>query len=79
LDTVYLTSTWLTNLQTLQFLGDLDGDDDVDSDDLGVIAANLGMTNADWEDGDLNGDSVVDELDVDLAMAQFDMWFDSVA
>jgi hypothetical protein len=74
MDIAHFTNNWPTNLQNLFILADLDQDGDVDDNDLIVIYNNYGSTSADWEDGDLNGDSVVDELDVDLAFAQFGTW-----
>jgi hypothetical protein len=70
-DIAILYQTYGFNLQNTFILSDLDQDGDVDDDDIEVIGYNLGMTSADWEDGDLNGDSIVDELDLDLAFAQF--------
>jgi len=55
----------------LSILADIDGDLDVDDDDLAVLYANLGMTGATYADGDLNGDGTVDLDDVDLAFAQY--------
>lgn len=50
------SGTWGVDLQDVWVLSDLDGDSDVDVNDLDVIFANLDMTGATWEDGDLNGD-----------------------
>jgi probable HAF family extracellular repeat protein len=45
--------------------GDASGDDRVDVTDLGVLAANYGMTaGANWNDGDFNGDGNVDVIDL---------------
>lgn len=41
-----------------------------DDDDLEILGDNYGLTDATWADGDLNGDSIVDDLDIDLAFAQ---------
>ena len=67
------------NLQDIWALADLDGDYDIDSDDLDVINANLGLTGATWEDGDLNGDGEVTLEDLDLAFLQFGLDLDLVA
>jgi hypothetical protein len=36
---------------------------------------NYGSTTADWEHGDLDGNGLVDELDIDLAFAQVGLWW----
>jgi hypothetical protein len=53
--------------------GDLAGDFDwlVNDADFAIIEDNFGMTNADYEDGDLNGDGTVDLDDVDLFFAHY--------
>ncbi len=68
---------WI-NLQQIIVLADFDGDWDVDDSDLSVIRINYGMTGATKADGDLNGDNIVNELDIDLAFAQFGLWLDLV-
>ena len=75
---VYLSNMG-ANLQDIWALADLDGDYDIDSDDLDVINANLGLTGATWEDGDLNGDGEVTLEDLDLAFLQFGLDLDLVA
>lgn len=57
-------------LQGLWILADLD-DNDVDQSDIDTFGDNFGMSNATWADGDLNGDTYVDEDDLDLAFAQY--------
>ncbi len=66
------------NLQQIIVLADFDGDWDVDDSDLSVIRINYGMTGATKADGDLNGDTIVNELDIDLAFAQYGLWLDLV-
>jgi|GEM_PF-2455959 len=51
-----LSTNWQENWSTLFLLGDLDGDFDVDADDLA--------------DGDLNGDGTATQEEIDLLMAQ---------
>ena len=59
------------NCQELFLLADLDGDLDVDDDDIETLVDNWGMSNPDYEDGDLNGDNVIDQDDLDIAYALF--------
>ena len=68
-----------TNLQDLGILADLDGDFDVDNSDIQTIIDNQGMTNPTYADGDVNEDGVIDQLDLDLAFAQFGIEIDLVA
>ncbi len=52
--------------------GDLDGDRDVDLDDLAILLANYGMTSgAAYEDGDLDGDEDVDLNDLAMLLAVY--------
>jgi len=51
--------------------GDLDGDNDVDLDDLTAMLWNFGMTGASPSDGDLDGDSDVDLNDLTLLLQYF--------
>jgi len=52
--------------------GDLDGDRDVDLNDLAILLANYGMTSgAEYEDGDLDGDEDVDLNDLALLLAVY--------
>ena len=37
------------------------------------------MTGATKADGDLNGDNILNEFDIDLAFAQYGLWMDLVA
>ncbi len=51
--------------------GDVDGDLDVDDDDLAILEANIGMTDA-WRcDGDMDGDYDVDEDDLTILMNNY--------
>jgi len=65
-----LANNWGTNLQNVSILADLNGDFSIDSDDLNVISANIGMAGASLSDGDINGDGLVTLDDLDLAFAQ---------
>jgi hypothetical protein len=52
--------------------GDLDGDDDVDLNDLAQLLANYGMPGgANYEDGDLDGDHDVDLADLAALLAVY--------
>jgi hypothetical protein len=52
--------------------GDLDGDNDVDLDDLATLLAHYGMTSgATYEDGDLDGDGDVDLNDLSDLLAVY--------
>jgi hypothetical protein len=51
----------------------------VDGDFEITISGNHSMTKATWSDGDLDGDGVVGDADLDLAFAQYGMWLDVVA
>ena len=44
--------------------GDVDLDGDVDAADEAVVTANQGLNSGAWADGDMNGDGVVDALDL---------------
>ncbi|MCA9261231.1 MAG: hypothetical protein KDA61_18575 [Planctomycetales bacterium] len=68
-DAQLMMTNWGVDLQTLEILADFDSDLDVDSDDLAVLNANVGSTNATWSDGDLDGDGDVDADDYDLIFA----------
>lgn len=70
-DAVLISGNFGVNAQNIVIRGDIDGDWDVDNDDLDLIEENLGMTGAAWEDGDFNGDGSVTTVDRDLALAQF--------
>jgi hypothetical protein len=59
------------NLQTLWLMADLDGDFDVDDEDVDWLVDHLHMSNPAWADGDLNDDGSVNYLDVDLIFAQY--------
>ena len=67
------------NLQDVFVLADLNGDFDVDGNDMQTISDNFGMTGATYADGDLNGDGIIDDADLDLAFAQFGLRLDLVA
>jgi hypothetical protein len=66
---------WANNsgldLQTSSVLADLDGDFDVDDDDLAIFEGNLGMSTPTAADGDFDGDGDVDADDLDLMFAQY--------
>jgi hypothetical protein len=79
MDIAYFTANYPLNLQTPYFIADLDQDGDVDDDDLAIMSDNFGSTSASWDEGDLNDDRVIDDLDLDLAFAQYGRWFESVA
>jgi hypothetical protein len=49
----------------------LDGDLDVDDDDMDVIFDNAGMANPTFQDGDFNFDGAIDVEDRDIALAQY--------
>ena len=78
-DMQQLSASWYENLQDVWVLADFDGDFDVDDDDITTITDNLGMSGADYDDGDLNGDGEVDLDDLDLAFAQYALDIDLVA
>ncbi len=62
------------NLQVLWIAADLNLDGTVNGDDLAIICDNAGMTGADWEDGDLDGDGEVTDEDRGLAFALHNIW-----
>jgi len=70
-DLALLNINFGINLQNVSILADLNGDSVVDADDLDWIGDNIGMTNASWADGDLDGDGQVTLDDLGLAFAQF--------
>ncbi len=74
METGSLANNWLASLQTLVFVADMDGDLDVDNDDLDVIGENLGMTGATQADGDVDGDGAVTTADLDMAFEQWGLW-----
>ena len=52
--------------------GDANGDSRVDVSDLGILAANYGMTaGATWDKGDFNGDGKVDVSDLGILAANY--------
>ncbi|MEM9352055.1 MAG: Ig-like domain-containing protein [Planctomycetota bacterium] len=67
------------NLQNATLSADLDGDGDVDGDDLETVLDNLGMTNPTAADGDLDGDGDIDIEDLDHAFRLFGIELDLVA
>jgi parallel beta-helix repeat protein len=67
------------NLQALWLMADLDGDFDVDDEDVDCLADHLHMSNPTWADGDLNDDGTVNYLDVDLILAQYGLDLEAVA
>jgi hypothetical protein len=75
----FFTGTSGLSLQSLWVLSDLDGDYDVDDDDVDSLVGNMQMSNATWADGDLNGDGSVNYLDVDLIFAQYGLNLDVAA
>ncbi len=52
-------------------VGDVTGDDLVDSQDLNVLLGNFGMSVAPNTNGDLNGDGIVDSIDLNALLAVF--------
>ncbi len=74
-----LTANMGIDLRDVTILGDLDGDFDVDEDDIEAIALAFGMASPTLADGDLDGDGDVDIDDLDLALAQFGIELNLVA
>lgn len=60
----------------VSLLGDVDLDGDVDESDWDVVLANLGSTDQSWNDGDLDGSGIVDDVDLWLASMLGDADFD---
>jgi hypothetical protein len=59
-------------IQAAPCFGDLDGDDDIDVDDLSQLLAHYGMSgDATYEDGDLDGDLDVDLGDLSALLAVY--------
>jgi hypothetical protein len=55
-----------------QLPGDVDGDGDVDLNDLSILLAHYGMTSgATWGDGDFDGDGDVDLNDLTILLANY--------
>ena len=77
LNLYYMSSS--INCQELFLLADLDGDLDVDYDDLQILRGNLGMSNPDYEDGDLNNDNSIDEDDLAILDLMFGLWATAVS
>ncbi len=71
LDLDDIATNFNLNWQEVWILADLDGNFEVDDDDIQVINDNFGMTGATRADGDLDGDGVVGIEDLDLAFAKF--------
>ncbi len=69
-----LAANYNRNLQVLWVAADLNLDGTVDGADLAIIGDNAGMTGADWEDGDLDGDGEVTLADLDLALTLYGLW-----
>jgi hypothetical protein len=62
----------LTLLEAEKIPGDANGDFKVDVGDLGILAANYGMTvNATWSKGDFNNDGKVDVGDLGILAANY--------
>ena len=71
-DYLWFAATYGLNYQYTFVLTDLDGDFDVDDDDLVIFDGNLGMSNPTWADGDFNNmDGHVNAADLDLMFAQY--------
>jgi hypothetical protein len=51
--------------------GDVDGDNDVDISDLGVLLSNFGQGGATINDGDLNGDTFVNITDLGILLSAY--------
>lgn len=73
-DQAILSANFNVSLQVIWVGADLNADGVVDDDDLAIIGDNAGMTGADWEDGDLNGDGTVTLADLDRALALYNLW-----
>jgi hypothetical protein len=67
---ILITISYL-DLNDLAAWADLDGDFDVDDDDLAIFDDNLGMSNPTYADGDFDGDNDVDADDLELMFAQY--------
>jgi hypothetical protein len=67
---ILITISYL-DLNDLAAWADLDGDFDVDDDDLATFDDNLGTSNPTYEDGDFDGDNDVDADDLELMFAQY--------
>jgi len=50
--------------------GDADGDQDVDADDVAILAANWGGSGG-WADGDFSGDGVINAVDASILAANW--------
>lgn len=62
----------VTDCEDVSCPGDLDGDLDIDLEDLAVLLANFGTTSgADPEDGDVDGDGDVDLADLSVVLSVF--------
>jgi hypothetical protein len=75
-DLVYWQFSEGLSRQSASLLADLNGDFAVDEDDMYMLGNNMGMANPTQDDGDLNGDGVINVEDYDLALAQFGLDFE---
>jgi len=66
-----LTSTVEAQIASPQLGGDTDLSHTVDYNDLLTAVKHLGATRALWADGDMNGDGVVDQKDLDILQADY--------
>jgi hypothetical protein len=66
-----IASTYGLYYQVIWIWCDIDGDRDVDENDLLLLANNVGKSNPTWQDGDLDGNGVINMADLDIALSQF--------
>lgn len=67
-----MLASWQDSLQSILIASDIDGDFDVDADDIAIIDDDATLTGPGL-DGDVNEDWIVDVEDLDWAFAQFDL------
>jgi hypothetical protein len=64
-------ASWLKENHYVLDYGDANRDGKVDVGDLGILAANYGMSDKLWDDGDFNADGCVDVGDLGLLAANY--------